>query len=192
MRYYLLYMSAVFIWLLFLIAPTYFAIAGQRNVADALYASHVPFCHQMPERSLCIFSKGGSYWVGDCVPKNAEVQYSGLNQYSNRYHVILSNGAIGYEFGEDARNTAIYFGLLFGGLLFPLTRNASSDKLPRLRWLLLALIPIALDGTTQLAGLRESTNILRILTGGITGIALSFYLIPLFNDLGPKLFGKEK
>jgi uncharacterized membrane protein len=45
----------------------------------------------------------------------------------------------------------------------------------------LAIIPIALDGGTQLIGLRESTNLLRAITGSIAGFAFSFYFIPMLN-----------
>ncbi len=74
-----------------------------------------------------------------------------------------------------ARCTAIYIGLLAGILAFLL--------LPRLkevaaRWLLgIAALPMLIDGLTQLAKLRESTNSLRVETGLVVGIAFAFWAL---------------
>ncbi|HYS54043.1 MAG TPA: DUF2085 domain-containing protein [Thermoanaerobaculia bacterium] len=74
-----------------------------------------------------------------------------------------------------ARCTAIYGGFLAGILLFIM--------LPRIqemtaRWILgLAALPIFLDGITQLARLRESTNPLRIETGLIAGAAFALWAL---------------
>jgi uncharacterized membrane protein len=38
-------------------------------------------------------------------------------------------------------------------------------------------MPLAIDGLTQLAGLRESTNSLRIATGVIAGLAFGFWIL---------------
>jgi len=42
---------------------------------------------------------------------------------------------------------------------------------------------MAVDGLTQLFGLRESTNEIRIVTGSMAGIIISFYMIPIINRL---------
>jgi uncharacterized membrane protein len=74
-----------------------------------------------------------------------------------------------------ARCVAIYVGLLAGLLLFPL--------LPLLRERFMrtvafaALIPLGIDGLTQLAGLRESTNPLRIATGLVAGFAFGLWIL---------------
>jgi uncharacterized membrane protein len=74
-----------------------------------------------------------------------------------------------------SRCTAIYLGLLAGILAFLL--------LPRLkevaaRWLLgIAALPMLIDGLTQLAKLRESTNPLRVETGLAVGIAFAFWAL---------------
>jgi uncharacterized membrane protein len=47
-------------------------------------------------------------------------------------------------------------------------------------WLILALVPIGIDGVGQLMGFWESTNLIRFITGGlcglVVGIALGFML----------------
>lgn len=74
-----------------------------------------------------------------------------------------------------ARCTAIYTGLALSIALFAL--------LPRLeekiaRWILFAAaLPMAIDGFSQLARLRVSTNPLRLETGLLAGLAFGFWAL---------------
>jgi uncharacterized membrane protein len=74
------------------------------------------------------------------------------------------------------RDTAIYATLFLAGLAFALLRR----RLRPLAWpAFFALIaPMALDGFTQLFGLRESTPELRVITGTLFGIASVWLLYP--------------
>ena len=82
-------------------------------------------------------------------------------------------------FGEPmpvcARCTGVYLGMLGGIALFWL--------IPMLRervmrgFAFAAVVPLALDGVTQLAGLRESTNSLRVATGLIAGLAFGLWVL---------------
>lgn len=90
-----------------------------------------------------------------------------------------------------ARDTAIYLGMLVGGLALPFIQDTKSRKIPPLWIFVLAMVPIGLDGVTQFLGLRESTNELRVITGGLIGIVIPFYLIPVLNFFAWK-FGIKK
>jgi uncharacterized membrane protein len=46
----------------------------------------------------------------------------------------------------------------------------------------LAMVPMALDGISQLAGVRESTNPLRVATGLLLGGAVALWTIPVLYD----------
>ena len=46
----------------------------------------------------------------------------------------------------------------------------------------LAAVPMALDGFSQLFGLRESTNTLRVLTGALLGLTVAFWVVPHLYD----------
>jgi len=46
----------------------------------------------------------------------------------------------------------------------------------------LAAVPMALDGFSQLFGLRESNNTLRVITGCLLGGAVAFWAIPALYD----------
>jgi uncharacterized membrane protein len=85
-----------------------------------------------------------------------------------------------------ARCAAIYAGMLGGLALFRL--------IPRLREKTMrvvafaALVPLAIDGLTQLTGLRESTNELRIATGVIAGLAFGLWILSAVERRDEALF----
>lgn len=74
------------------------------------------------------------------------------------------------------RCAAIYAGMALFGLLFLIGRG----RIARLGWrgFALAALPMAIDGLTQLIGLRESSTLLRVLTGALFGIGLVWLLLP--------------
>lgn len=74
-----------------------------------------------------------------------------------------------------ARCVGIYAGMLLGILAFwavPLLR----EKVMRIV-AIVCVAPLALDGLTQLSGLRESTNGLRVATGVIAGLAFGLWIL---------------
>ena len=91
-----------------------------------------------------------------------------------------------------ARDTAIYLGMLIGGLALPLFADTTSKKVPPVLFLIIAMIPIGIDGITQLLGWRESINTIRIITGGIIGLVIPFYLIPILNFFKYKFSRNKK
>ncbi len=82
----------------------------------------------------------------------------------------------GYQVAFCERDVAIYSSMFLTGLFYA-TRRRRIRRLPL--WVyLMALVPIALDGGTQLFGWRESTWELRVLTGAIFGVASVWFLFP--------------
>jgi uncharacterized membrane protein len=67
-----------------------------------------------------------------------------------------------------SRCVAIYGGLAIGVLAFAAIGWLRTNPIG-LRGLCLLIIPLAVDGITQAAGVRESTNELRLLTGILAG-----------------------
>lgn len=86
----------------------------------------------------------------------------------------------GYQLALCSRNLAIFGSLLAGTLAFRYVRQ----WWPQLRWplWLLTVLPMALDGGTQLFGWRESNWELRTLTGVIFGLGICWVLLPALED----------
>jgi uncharacterized membrane protein len=86
-----------------------------------------------------------------------------------------------YLFGQKMaycqRDTAIYGAMLVGGLAYARRRG---DGLPFWAFGLLSL-PIALDGGAATLGLRDSTPLLRTLTGTLFGLAAAWFVYPLMD-----------
>lgn len=88
---------------------------------------------------------------------------------------------LGHQLGMCARNFSIYASMFAGALAFVLTRK----RLPGIPWWVWVLmtLPIAVDGLTQMFGLRESTWELRVLTGTLFGLGNMWFALPLLQKL---------
>jgi uncharacterized membrane protein len=151
-----------------------------------MQSAFAPTCHQLTSRSLCLFvsDSDGSYSIGDCLPEG-EISYS-------RAAEVSYEGRTGYKMPVCSRDAAIYAAMLLGLLALPFLQRVESEEWPN-KWILVAAcIPIGIDGLTQLVGMRESSNLLRIITGGIVGIVLPFYILPILNSVHSLLAQKFK
>jgi uncharacterized membrane protein len=85
-----------------------------------------------------------------------------------------------------ARDTGIYFGVLLSlAIVSAVHRGSRPRDLPnRAGWLAIALMigAMALDGGTEYAGLRGTTNEIRLITGLLAGFAIGAILTPMLND----------
>jgi len=79
-----------------------------------------------------------------------------------------------------ARCTAIYVGLIVSFAVF-LMLPRMTERMARIV-LSAAAVPMAIDGLTQLAGLRVSTNPLRIETGLVLGIAFGVWALSAIEN----------
>lgn len=77
------------------------------------------------------------------------------------------------------RCLAIFSSMLLGGLLLALLRGRNF-RLPMLawQWWAIAMLPMAMDGVTQMLGLRESTLALRLMTGILFGLVTAWFALP--------------
>ncbi len=160
------------------ITITPFLAASGSPAAEGLYWFYSLTCHQQISRAICYFPEGG---IMDCT--DAPAHY--------RAYEAQRGGMAGYPFPVCARDLGIYAAALLSGIAIFLIKKTDADVVPNPIWFVIALIPIAMDGGTQLLGWRESTNFLRLLTGGIAGFAFSFYVVPLMNRSFPNARGKK-
>jgi len=92
----------------------------------------------------------------------------------------------GVQLPVCARDTGIYIGILVSlALISRLHQGSRPRELPtRSGWIAIALMigTMALDGGTEYAGLRSTTNELRLITGLLAGFAIGAVITPMIND----------
>ena len=109
------------------------------------------------------------------------------------------NEQMGYKMALCERDISIYLSMLVGGLIYAVVRRRGPVRpLPFWLFLIVGLGPIALDGFSQLFSqlfvglgadslmqlvpLRESSPLLRSLTGAIMGFSIVWLLYPRLDD----------
>ena len=147
-----------------LLAPVLMHV-GATAPARVIYFTYTPFCHQLPERSYFLFGESAIYSV-------EELRADGVDLSDNLWlrRQYIGDPEHGYKTAICQRDLAIYGTMFLVALFFSLRRA----RVPRLPWPLffLMLVPIAVDGLTQLVGLRSSNWALRTVTGSLFGLAL--------------------
>ena len=98
------------------------------------------------------------------------------------FRSFIGNPDIGYKVALCERDIAIYGSVFLAGLIFAFIRQQGKVRAPSLKIYVLFLIPIAVDGLTQLIGWRESNWWLRSVTGAIFGIASVWLAYPYVED----------
>lgn len=126
------------------------------------------------------------------------------------------NEQMGYKMAICQRDIGIYLSILVGGLIYGVVRRRGPVKpMPFWLFLIIGLGPIALDGFSQLFSqmfvglglesltnlfpLRESSPLLRSLTGVIMGLSVVWLIYPRLddqftmtaNDIGRRLAARE-
>jgi uncharacterized membrane protein len=145
------------------IATPVLAAFGWRAAADALYAAYHFTCHQWAFRSFFLFGQQPTYAQEDLLSR-------GFDPYT-----FLGSPTLGWKMGFCERDLAIYVGVLLVSLAY--ARNRGLRALGFLPYGVL-ILPIVLDGFTQLFGLRESTWELRVFTGLLFGLASAALVLP--------------
>lgn len=153
--------------------------------AQWLYDAFAVTCHQKLSRSSCLFN-GDGYSIAPCTEQTGE-KVDGDNK------IIRSeiDGKVGYKFAVCARDLGLYGALLLGALAYPFFRRLDSTEVPPPVFLIIAIVPFALDGSIQLftnifpdiIGIYESANITRLATGALAGFVASFYALPVLNSM---------
>ena len=160
-------------------APTLMKV-GATGPARVIYTLYSPFCHQFAFRSFFLFGPQAAYpreLAGTDLVSYGEA--TGLDEgdviVARRY---VGDETVGYKTALCERDIGIYVGILVAGLVYGFIRNRRTVKpLPLRYWFLLGIVPIALDGGSQLISqlgvfpfpARESTPILRTATGLLFG-----------------------
>jgi len=175
--------------------------SGATTPARVLYTVYSPLCHQFGFRSFFLYGEQPYYPLKEAgvnvVDFETATGITGLhnpNDYSRlEARRFVGDKTVGYKVALCERDVAIYAAILLFGLIFSLTGR----RLPQLHWTLWILIglgPIGLDGFSQLFAqfewpflasilpYRESTPLLRVLTGFLFGFMTAWFAYPNIEE----------
>lgn len=171
-------------------APTLMYL-GFTGPANLIYKVYSPLCHQLAYRSWFLFGEQIAY------PSQLANQdlgtygsYTGLEEFDLwSAKNFVGNAVMGYKVALCQRDIAIYAGILIAGLLFGIFRKRVKP-IPIYIWFLVGIVPIALDGGSQLLRflpfdfipIRESTPLLRTITGLLFGIMSVWLAYPYIEE----------
>jgi uncharacterized membrane protein len=192
-----------------ILAPVFMQV-GLTGPARTIYTLYSPFCHQMASRSFFLFGEQIAYPrevagsrltpIEEFMPSLPEFQDASADP--NEWETFMlparqfvGNATMGYKLALCQRDISLYLAILGGGLLFGLLRRRLTIKpMPFWLFVLVGLLPIALDGFSQLfsqffigfgldiMAIRESTPLLRTVTGTLFGLSLVWLIYPRLDE----------
>lgn len=168
---------------------------GFTQAAKYFYTFYGFFCHQLAFRSIFLFGDQWAYprslaGVGDLRSFGSATGINEADIFASRDYV--GDTMLGFKVALCERDLGMYIGLLAFGLFFTLFRKKFSG-LPLWAWLVFGLIPIGIDGGTQLLSQlpipliksilppRESTPLIRTITGFIFGFGTAWLTFPVIH-----------
>lgn len=163
------------VYLFFPLAAPVLMQMGWYTPARVIYGLYSFTCHQLPDHSYFLFG-------ADPVPLQPTLEAGGMPPGLDllQQRQFIGNEALGFKVAICQRDIAIYAAVLLAGLGYALLRR-QLRQLPLWVYLLL-LLPIAVDGLTQLVGLRTSNWELRTATGALFGAASVWFAYPYVDD----------
>ncbi len=202
----LLIVIAIYVVLPFA-APTFMRL-GWTGPAQVLYSAYSPLCHQLAFRSWFLYGEQPAY-------PRAAANVPGLQPFENfasdvgqsagkpvdlstwtqdlffAAREFVGDPRMGYKVAVCERDVAIYGALLLGGLLYaiPAVRRRVRPA-PIWLYLLLGIVPIGIDGFSQLLSyppfnlwpVRETSPYFRALTGALFGFMNAWLAFPYLES----------
>lgn len=184
-----------------ILAPV-FMKAGAMLPANVIYTIYKPLCHQFGFRSFFLFGEQPYYPLQEAGMTGVKTfeQVTGFDELDNpsafsRFQArqFTGNETVGYKMALCERDMAIYGAILLFGVVYSLT-GRRIKPLHWMLWILIGMGPIGLDGFSQLFSqmewawlasilpYRESTPFLRVLTGGLFGLATAWFAYPYMEE----------
>ncbi len=165
---------------------------GADAPANVIYKAYGFVCHQLAFRSWFLFGEQAAY-------PRAEAGIQGIISYQQATgmdgsdllaaRAFVGNEQLGYKVALCERDVAIYGGILLFGILFALLHRRIKS-IHWLIWIIFGILPIALDGVSQLVSqpplglipFRESIPLLRTLTGFLFGFLTAWFGYPYVEE----------
>jgi uncharacterized membrane protein len=149
------------------LAAPILAALGWRSAADGLYTAYHFTCHEWAFRSF--------FLLASKQPQLAVYSQQQLLDLDTDPFSFIGSPDLGWKMAFCERDLAIYVALLAAGLYYARHRQLRPANFVVYGILIL---PITVDGFTQLLGWRESTWQLRVVTGLLFGLASGWLVLP--------------
>jgi uncharacterized membrane protein len=184
-----------------MLAPVLMEV-GATGPANVLYTIYKPLCHQFGFRSFFLFGEQAFYPLKEAGIANVLTfdQVTGFKDLENpaaysrlQAREFTGNATVGYKMALCERDMAIYSAIFLFGLIYAATKRRLKP-LHWTLWILIGMLPIALDGFSQLFSqlnlpflatilpYRESIPLLRVLTGALFGFATAWFAFPYMEE----------
>jgi uncharacterized membrane protein len=157
---------------------------GLEGPAQAIYFVYSVFCHQLPDHSYFLFGPTP-------IPQDAELIAGGMAASTNLWvqRAYIGSPEMGWKVAICQRDVAIWGSVVVGGLVYALLRRRGV-RLP-FKVYVFFIIPIAVDGLSQMVGLRESNWLLRTVTGALFGFATVLFTYPFVDEAMQEVLDAE-
>jgi len=165
---------------------------GATTPAGWIYRAYGVVCHELAFRSWFLFGDQVVYprvsaGVDGLIPYGEATGQDENDLWAAREYV--GDEFVGYKVALCERDVAIYGGILLFGVGFSLS-GRRLKPIHWILWLLLGILPIGIDGLSQLASqppmnliaYRESTPYLRSLTGFLFGFMTAWFGYPYVEE----------
>jgi uncharacterized membrane protein len=167
---------------------------GATGAAQLIYRLYSPLCHQLSYRSWFLFGEQAFYprelaEIEGMITYEQATNLDSKDLYAARD--FNGNAVMGFKVALCQRDVAMYVSMWIFGMVFWLS-GRRIRPLPWYLWVLIGLVPIGVDGFSQLPGalnslpdwlpVRESNPFLRTVTGGLFGVMTTWYLYPLIEQ----------
>lgn len=174
---------------------------GLTGPAHIIYTVYAPFCHQFGFRSFFLFGEQAVYprQYTDISVQSYEaftanipqLQFAPESEFTLdwvlAHKTFLGNEQMGYKVALCERDNMIWGMMLVGGLIYAIpTVRRKLRPVPLLLYAFVGVLPIALDGGSQLLSytpfnlweVRETTPFFRVVTGGLFGLMTAWLAFP--------------
>lgn len=165
------------------------------KAANVIYKIYSPLCHQLAFRSFFVFGEQLAYPRELANVETLETYGEATGFDENNIATarnFLGNDELGYKVALCERDIAIYLAIFTFGVIFSISRKRIKP-IPWYFWITFGIIPIGLDGFSQLLSqtgipflswipLRESSPMLRAITGGLFGLFTAWFGYPFVEE----------
>jgi uncharacterized membrane protein len=174
------------------LAPIFMELRLPRP-AQVIYAIYAPLCHQLSFRSWFLFGEQPIY-PRKLAHLNYPITYEALmgtdvidGLQARQY---IGDEIHGYKVAICERDVAMYGSFFLFGVIFSIWKGRIR-QIKWWLWILVGIVPIGIDGASQISGFglqiswlpaRESTPLLRTITGVLFGVFTAWYLLPMIDE----------